>query len=85
MDNFTERSEQLLEKVRQYSHIKNAFWNCVIDLKTPKDEQKVDLVLLRDLMKGINTFIDYIKMKAQYEWHFAQSSSGQSSKVVNES
>ena len=73
----------LIEKFRSYSHIKNAFWNCVLDdPKTPKKDQKVDLVLLRNLMKGINVFIDYIIMKAQYEQHLAQSSSS-SSKVNN--
>ena len=63
----------LIEKLRSFSHIKNAFWNCVLDdpKTTPKKDQKVDLVLLRNLMRSINVIIDYIIMKAQYEQHLA--------------
>lgn len=68
VQDFDDRNDELIEKFRSFSHIKNAFWNCVLDdPKTPKNDQKVDLILLRNLMRGINVIIEYIIMKAQYE------------------
>ena len=68
VQDFDDRNDELIEKFRSFSHIKNAFWNCVLDdTKTPKNDQKVDLILLRNLMRGINVIIEYIIMKAQYE------------------
>ena len=41
--------------------IKSAIWKCVIapEVNLPKEEQKVELNLLRDLMKELKTFIDF--------------------------
>jgi hypothetical protein len=41
--------------------IKSAIWKCVIvpDATLPKEEQKVELNLLRDLMKELKTFINF--------------------------
>ena len=56
--------------------IKSAIWKCVIapEANLPKEEQKVELNLLRDLMKELKTFIDfflhntkkYRKVKKEY-------------------
>lgn len=45
--------------------IKTAIWNCVVDddSKLSKEEQKVELVLLRDLMRELKTFVDFHLIK----------------------
>ena len=45
-----------LEQIKTYNLIKGAVWNCVImdgESNLPKEQQKVELVLLRDLMKEL--------------------------------
>ena len=43
------------------------------DVETPREEQEVDLILLWDLMEGINVFIDYIMLKDRYKNFLAKS------------
>ena len=45
------------------------------DPEVPKEKQLLDLVLLKDLMEGINVFIDYIKLKDRYKLNLARSRS----------
>jgi len=50
-----------LYQIKCYNLVKTAVWNCVMDNESdiPKEEQEVELVLLRDLMKEIQSLIDF--------------------------
>ena len=49
---FTDRNEENMYKIKQFNMIKEAIWNCVLDdpAEVPREEQQLDLILLRDLM-----------------------------------
>jgi len=49
--------------------IKSAIWKCVIapEANLPKEEQKVELNLLRDLMKELKTLIDFYLTRKNIE------------------
>jgi len=54
-----------LRQIKTYNLIKNSIWNCVMptEAEVNKEDMVVELVLLRDLMKELQSFIDFYSLK----------------------
>ena len=55
------KREFSLKQIKTYNQIKAAIWNCVLerDPDGPEDKQLVDLVLLRDLIRELQSMVDF--------------------------
>ena len=54
-----------MQRIKTFNLVKNAAWNCILLEKTDgveKDEQKVNLTLLRDLMLELKVYIDFYEI-----------------------
>lgn len=59
-----------MSRVKTFNLIKNAAWSCVLNRESEqvqKEDQMVNLVLLRDLMHELNAFIKFYQLKGTYE------------------
>ena len=64
----TER-DQNMRAIRTYNLVKNAIWSCVLDdiSVTKRSEQKVSLVLLRDILAEIKILLAFTELNARYQ------------------
>ena len=59
-----------MNKVKTFNMVKNAAWNCVLqdesdDVK--KEDQKVNLVLMRELMQELMTFVEFYELVQRHD------------------
>ena len=79
----SKRTESL-KQTKNFNLIKEAVWGCVLgDPSSPKSVQQVDLVLLRDLMLELQTFISYNRINIGYERRLASRRSASSGSVAS--
>ena len=57
--------EKNMEIISSYNVVKNAIWNCVLvgeDSDIPRNQQEVNLVMLRDILLEINIYIQFVHL-----------------------
>jgi len=66
MRNEIKNREVNIRQIKTYNMIKNAVWDCVLDLKVPKSEQIVSLALLNEVMVEIKSLIEFKKLNSPF-------------------
>lgn len=57
-------------RVKTFNLIKNAAWSCVLNTEldsVEKEDQRINLVLLHDIMHEIKVFIEFYKLKSIHQ------------------
>ena len=57
-----------LKKIKTFTLLKNAIWACTLDDEAvPIQKRKVNVLMLTNLMKEIDMFINFIQLSIHYE------------------
>ena len=73
-----------MDVINSYNLVKNAIWNCVLEGESetiPRNEQQVNLVMLRDILLEMNSMIQFVHLHVHYETRL--SADGRRNQLIN--